>query len=84
MKLLAAALLLAHSWYPSDCCGGDDKHGDCRPVPCNEIGELNDGLVWHRLYFDAEHRRVSPDTQCHVCARNDAYPFCIFTPNVAS
>jgi hypothetical protein len=84
MRVLVAFAILAHLWYPPDCCGGNDDHGDCRPVPCKEISKYSDGLVWHRLYFDEKHRRVSPDTQCHVCARNDAYPFCVFIPEATS
>jgi hypothetical protein len=46
--LIVAALMLAHSWYPRECC--HDK--DCHPVPCAEIHFEPDGSVrFGHVYF---------------------------------
>jgi hypothetical protein len=89
MILLAAALLLAHSWYPSDCCGGDDAHGDCRPIPCAEIIHRNEFMYWRGFIFDEFYSRRSQDSQCHICTHHfdgtdKTIPMCIFTPEATS
>src|SRR5262249_35454186 len=69
-----SSLLWAHEWYPSICCAGRD----CRPVPCETIGE------WQRKYSPLAlwgMRGYSPDGRCHVCVgRGSDYPRCIFVP----
>jgi hypothetical protein len=70
--LLAAALILvssaaySHSWYPHDCC----HDGDCRPVPCDELVETRNGIMWRGvvLFNDAQ-VKASQDQFCHVCAK---------------
>ena len=44
-------LLLAHSWYPSECCGD----GDCHPVPCAQLRTVQ------------REPKPSQDGQCHIC-----------------
>lgn len=78
MKIvLAAAVVLAHSWYPQECC--QDRH--CHPVPCDSIRPHALGLSWHGIVFTPPMIRNSPDKDCHVCVSTDGrytYPFCIF------
>lgn len=70
--LLAAALILvsgaaySHSWYPHNCC----HDGDCRPVPCDELVETRNGIMWRGvvLFSDAQ-VKASQDQFCHVCAK---------------
>jgi hypothetical protein len=69
---LAAILLLtgsasySHSWYPHDCC----HDGDCRPVPCDELVETRNGLMWRGVaLFNDIQVQPSRDQFCHVCAK---------------
>jgi hypothetical protein len=70
--LLAGALVLVsgaaypHSWYPHDCC----HDGDCHPVPCDELVETRNGIMWRGvvLFNDAQ-VKASQDQFCHVCAK---------------
>lgn len=63
--VMLASQALAHSWYPSECCGQQD----CKPVPCDQLVEDRDG--W--LYLPTGNRfaplQVQPswDRYCHVC-----------------
>jgi hypothetical protein len=80
MKTLLAGLILAHSWYPNECC--TDK--DCHPVPCDEISEDENGAMhWKYLIFEGSQIRASPDHECHVChlleEGRPVTPICIFT-----
>lgn len=80
--LLLAATLLAHDWYPTDCCSGRD----CRPVPCDEIHDNE----YRGAHFTSI--RPSEDNQCHACfierhsyragegAREWIAPLCLFIP----
>jgi hypothetical protein len=83
LACFAAATLLAHSWYPPDCCGD----GDCHPVPCREISKAkNNYWVWQGYYFTQPQHHFSPDGACHVCLdrkyplMGTLVPRCIFTP----
>jgi hypothetical protein len=85
--LLTAALVLlgsaayAHSWYPNDCC----HDAGCRPVPCDELVETRNGIMWRGvvLFNDAQ-VKVSQDRFCHVCAKEQVgtllpyLPLCAF------
>jgi hypothetical protein len=85
--LLTAALVLlgsaayAHSWYPNDCC----HDADCRPVPCDELVETRNGIMWRGvvLFNDAQ-VKASQDRFCHVCAKEQVgtllpyLPLCAF------
>ena len=83
IDVLLAAVLLAHSWYPKACCGGND----CHPVPCGEL-QLKDGVIWNRIYFGPAMIHPSLDSYCHVCvsAPNSGeiprIPNCVFIPKV--
>lgn len=74
LLLLATPLAAqAHSWYPIECCKSEDEHGDCRPVPCEELLEASDGGVDYRapegsrIYVAPSRVYPSPDRKCHIC-----------------
>lgn len=86
-NLLIAATLLpsgaayAHSWYPKDCC----HDADCRPVPCGELVQTRNGLVWRGVViFNETQVKPSQDQFCHVCAKAQQstilpyLPLCVF------
>jgi len=65
--LLASSLGsgLAHSWYPPACCSDTD----CKPVPCEELVENdNGGVTYKGTNFPKSMIHPSQDMQCHVCA----------------
>jgi hypothetical protein len=77
--VLAAMMVLAHSWYPWACCGGEH----CHPVPCGSIKADELGLSWNGIIFTQPMIRESLDEQCHVCVAvrgKYTYPYCIFLP----
>jgi hypothetical protein len=65
-----------HSLYPAECCGGDQRHGDCRQIPCDGITEQLGGVEWRGVFFSRDKVRASFDSQCHACIGNQ--PRCIF------
>jgi hypothetical protein len=75
---LLAAVLLADSWYPETCCGGQN----CHPVACDEISEHDDGYHWRNLVFLREQVQPTQDRDCHVCHSmtngKPSLPHCIF------
>jgi len=86
--LLTATLVLVssaaypHSWYPHDCC----HDADCHPVPCDELVETRNGIMWRGvvLFNDAQ-VKASRDQFCHVCAKEQTgstllpyLPLCAF------
>jgi hypothetical protein len=84
--VIAASVLLSsaaysHSWYPKDCCQGQD----CRPVPCDELVETRHGLMWRGVViFNETQVKPSLDQFCHVCAKEQQgsiipyLPLCVF------
>jgi hypothetical protein len=64
-RLFAAAVILAHSWYPMECC--EDSH--CRPAPCDQMIEQKNGdIIFNGLItVPAARVRPSPDRRCHIC-----------------
>ncbi len=69
-------LVWVHSWYPAECCGGQD----CHPVSCESLVETEDGVRWGELVFKGEQIRASQDGGCHVCygLGEPTKPFCVF------
>ena len=87
MALSGAATLPAHahSWYPRECCSGDD----CAPV--DRIERLSGPESWlitsrhgKAILRETIPRRESPDGRAHVCMRADEFGavwvVCYFTP----
>ena len=86
--ILASAVSIpahTHSWYPRECCSGED----CAPVEHIErvpgTGRL---LITSRhgkaILGEASQRRESPDGRAHVCMRADEFGaiwiVCFFAP----
>ena len=80
--------VLAHSWYPVECCSGYDCDvADQATV--NEFGDLvvTDGKR-HLVIPDTVPRHRSPDTHVHLCYNRDEVRYgqpleiyCIFLPS---
>lgn len=79
---LVATFILAHSWYPPQCCGGQD----CHPVQCKELIPQDNGTVKYKdKTFRKDQVMGSPDGLCHVCIMGEGveaggYPMCTFLP----
>jgi hypothetical protein len=81
---LIAGVVLAHSWYPRECCGDDNE---CYPVPCGELVETGAGIVWRGYVFRGKQIRPTPDGSCHVCAVENflgVQGWCVFVPAPSS
>ena len=87
--LTIAAVMLAHSWYPQECC----RDKDCRPVPCAELSYQDQDVVWRKhIYFSGRMIRESNDGNCHVCVEKGGLnasiipylPLCVFVPKATS
>jgi hypothetical protein len=72
--------------YPQACCAGQD----CKPVPCEEIREEDNGYTWNQLFFTKDKVHASHDNECHVCVHKDVsglgptrFPVCMFVPTTA-
>jgi hypothetical protein len=73
--LLFTSSAVAHSWYPTNCC----SEQDCKPVPCDHLGENEKGEVTYRgKAFSKEKTYSSQDSSCHVCIGNGGTPYCAF------
>lgn len=74
----------AHSWYPPECCSGHD----CRPVPCEALTEIPQGVRFTTLgiTYRKDQIRASQDSMCHVCystyrgvdGKETYTPHCVF------
>lgn len=84
---LAAALgmatghVLAHEWYPTECCSGHD----CKPIEesrvvANSVGYVVDG----RFVVAYGEARRSQDGRYHGCFPNPDYLRCLFVPPLGS
>lgn len=80
--LIAIASAIGHSWYPPECCGGND---------CSEIDEARVRVVQGGYMVDGKsyvaHKdvRPSPDGKYHACFW--PYPdrlHCFFAPMLGS
>lgn len=78
MGKILLVIILAHSWYPVECC----SDGDCREVPCSEMN-LETGEWQGKL---PRSKRASQDGKCHVCVGSGGLgPFyCVFVPEANS
>ena len=71
-------LTLVHSWYPSNCCSGQD----CFPVLCSSLKQILNGAIeyttdWYQWIFSNSMIHISPNDQCHVCIYQ-GNPRCVF------
>ena len=77
--VVGAAVILAHSWYPWECC--HDQH--CHPVPCELIKANALGLSWNGITFTEPMIKNLLDEHCHVCVDvvgKYRYRYCVFVP----
>jgi hypothetical protein len=85
LALLAPAAW-AHSFYPTECCSGQD----CQPVDCDALREEEHGAVSYSpktaayppekpatYIFTRDRVKPSQDDRCHVCV-NGGRPLCVF------
>ena len=85
--MIFALLLLAHSWYPQNCC----SDYDCEPLPVEAIVETHDG--WHIGYCSPMRgvcvdnfvkrgqEKHSEDGRFHLCFTSERI-ICFFVPVV--
>lgn len=66
-EILLAITILAHSWYPPHCCSGEGENPDCRPVPCHEVTQEGDVLVYKGKKGHLSVKSPSKDEYCHIC-----------------
>lgn len=66
----------AHSWYPGECCSGQD----CRELTDGDVLAVDGGwIVLGRWYRSRKDARPSPDSRFHACAVG-ATLRCFFVP----
>ena len=78
-SIIAATILMSHSWYPGACCHDQD----CHPVPCASLKQDGLGLSWEGIVFSDDMIRDSMDEGCHVCTHSigrTRHPYCVFLP----
>jgi hypothetical protein len=70
--------LLAHSWYPQECCNGID----CGPIESSRVQVTETGYVVDGLWkYDFKSARLSEDDHYHLCgAGRGVIPYCFFAP----
>jgi len=77
--IIFASMLLAHSWYPSECC----SERDCYPINCSEVKKINGGYDYKGIFFSNNQVKQTPEDQvgCHACSHLDReYGICLFLP----
>lgn len=78
MMVLVSSVAHGHSWYDSDCCGGND----CEPVKVmtdngGNYAILKNGNKW---YIDQPRTiRPSQDDNYHVCI-HQGIVWCLYVP----
>lgn len=88
--MIAEFLFLAHSWYPQECCNGQD---DCHVVELvksdKEGFTVKDGMMEVIVPKTFPHRN-SEDGDYHLCYDQAAWriyhdfrPFCFFIPGMS-
>jgi len=74
ITLFLVTPVLAHSWYPIDCCSGQD----CIQIPCEELIETAKGYTYQAHEFTKDMIRVPKGPGCHVCIHPILGPRCVF------
>lgn len=80
--LVTAAITLAHSWYPQECCSDQDcAIIDSKRVVVQPGAYVVDGGEW---VIPADKARVSPDEHYHGCVNKRMIAprqmICFFAP----
>jgi hypothetical protein len=73
--------LLAHSWYPQECCNGRD----CGPIDSSRVQVTETGYIVDGMWkYDFKAARLSEDNHYHLCQATTgmplAPPYCFFAP----
>src|SRR5262245_16982846 len=76
LAILIAVLLLAHEWYPNQCCGGHD----CLEVPCAAVAYKHGYWEYLPKHVTFNAAQASPDNYCHVCINDANIGLCLFVP----
>lgn len=81
--LLLTSTAGAHSFYPQECCNGQD----CSPIASSRVEISRDALggyiVDREWKVDQNHVRSSPDGQYHACwTSRFRGPVCFFAPDL--
>lgn len=73
----------AHSWYPWECCSGND----CAPVPREQVNEVTGGWkLPDGRFIPYRQARMSPDGLFHLCEQKwpktiaDRKILCFYAP----
>jgi len=78
--IIFASMLLAHSWYPSECC----SERDCYPINCSEVKKIDGGYNYKGIFFANSQVKQTPDEHvgCHACSSfgERQYGYCLFLP----
>lgn len=69
-------LLLAHSWYPPECCS--DR--DCHAVPHSEVRLVPGGYSYRGEFIPEAKARIGKDADYHVCFYPEGKLICFFKP----
>lgn len=74
-------LMLAHSWYPAECC--DESH--CHLIARELVTRTSVGwTIAGRSYLIVlGSEKLSPDGEFHLCENKSTHQFiCLFVPDV--
>lgn len=75
MKALLAAVILAHSWYPYECCSDRDCH------KVTDAREVQGGYTAEGIFFPKALVKPSRDGDFHACYHpTTKKPICFFVP----
>ena len=73
---LLAVWLLAHSWYPAECCS--DR--DCHPIPETEVRAMSGGYLYKGRFIPEAKTRIGQDGSYHICYWPKDDVICFFKP----
>lgn len=63
LSLMLAVAARAHSWYPAECCSGED----CTPVDKSRVKVVEGGYALDGVVIPQAIVRKSLDGEFHVC-----------------
>lgn len=80
--LMIAAPARGHSWYPPECCGGND----CEPIAETRVRVVPGGyLIDGKHFVETARARVSQDGDYHACWHpTPDNLWCFFRPSMGS
>lgn len=78
--MLLALYLLAHSWYPPECCS--DR--DCEPVPDGSVSRVQGGYQFEGQFIPDATVRTGQDLRFHACKSPSGTLLCFFRPTTGA